>query len=532
MSNPRDYLDSSNATTDFVEGRLISHRAQTSSSPLHNPTFKKMVILDVVSDPINILNKSLEANKKVEYWRNVLKVSNMKFATVLPRNTIIGHFIHSNENPMFAFPFFPSHFAFPCKPGETVWVMVEDPDMPKPEIVYWMCRVTELHHADDINHTHSPRSYDISFSGIDRESKQERSKNDGKTNPFYELRNGNVLLVDGGSRRIDRNNLLVQTSEEEDYFEKLIKVTDAARLMQYESIPRFKKRPGDIALEGTNNSLIVLGTDRTTNIGTYAEEASNKSQLGPVPSFNEKDIHDGDSGSIDLVVGRGQTKETFGEQVSTTSIIGASGKNKGKELKKELGKSEDQLSISEGDLDLKNDRSRIQISQRTKVDTNFGLVEFSKSYSSGEKILGTPIEDDKDGDAAIVLKTDKIRLIARSDIEIIVTGYEKVKNAKNFEIKNQNESLNTWASVVIKSNGDIVFKPSSLGYIKLGGDDANLGIVCSDAAVTANNGTVVGSPLITTMGGQFAGSKPLGTGANDACLAPGQAKFASKVLIK
>jgi len=528
--NPRDFIQSSDITTQFVEGNLISPKGQLDSAPLHNPTFKKMVILDVVTDPISILGSEMQTIKKIEYWRNILKVTNLKYANVLPRNTIVGHFINSNESPMFAFPFFPSHFSLPCKPGETVWVIIEDPDLPKPDIVYWMCRVTEPHIADDVNHTHAPRSYDISFAGVDRSSKKDRSENNGKTKPVYELRNGNVLITGANDeRRIDRNNLLIMTANEEDYFEKLIRVTDASQLIQYEAVPRFKKRPGDIVLEGTNNSLIVLGTDRSSSAGKYEDTGT---VMGPVPSTMPEDMQGGDAGSIDLVVGRGQTKETFGEQVSTTSIFGATSSTAGIEIKKELGKAEDQLSLKEGDFDLKNDRSRIQISQKTKVDTNYGLSSYNSSFSAGNPSPGTPIKDDEDGDAAIVIKTDKIRLIARSDVEILVTSYKDGANAKEAFIKNEVDDTKKWASVVIKSNGDIVFKPSELGYIKLGDDDANLGIVCSDAPVTPTNGTVVGPPMITTMGGQFAGSKPAGTAANSPCLAPGQAKYASKVLIK
>lgn len=523
---PRDYLESTDIATDFVEGKLISPRSQLKSPTAQNPTFKKMVVLDVVSDPVSVLDIN---DKKIEYWRNVLKVSNMKYASVLPRNTIVGHFIYSLESPIFAFPFFPSHFALPCKPGETVWVMVPDPNASdNPSLVFWMCRVTEPHFADDVNHTHSPRVQDISFAGVSKSSKKDRSENDGATDPYYELRNGNILLAGNDRRRIDRNNLYIKTAEDEDYFEKLVRVTDAARIMQYEAVPRFKKRPGDIVLEGTNNSLIVLGTDRTSSLAKY-EDA--KTVMSISPSFDDKDMQ-GDAGSIDLVVGRGQTKETLGKVVSTTSVFGAEGKTKGKEIKKELGKAEDELSKQEGDFDLVNDRSRIQISQRTKVDTNFGLASYNSDFSTGNTRPGTPIADDIDGDSAIVIKSDKIRLIARSDVEILVTSYEEIDNAKETKIKNELTDTTKWASIVIKSNGDIVFKPSSLGYIKLGGDDAQLGVVCSDVPVSPSDGTVEGPPMITTMGGQFAGSSKTGTGENRQVLATGQAKYASKVLIK
>jgi hypothetical protein len=59
------------------------------------------------------------------------------------------------------------------------------------------------------------------------------------------------------------------------------------------------------------------------------------------------------------------------------------------------------------------------------------------------------------------------------------------------------------AGIVIKSNGDVVFVPSTAGIVKLGGDDANIALLGLDAGGGATNagGTVASPPLITTMGG-------------------------------
>jgi hypothetical protein len=77
-----------------------------------------------------------------------------------------------------------------------------------------------------------------------------------------------------------------------------------------------------------------------------------------------------------------------------------------------------------------------------------------------------------------------------------------------------------------------VFTPSKLGYIKLGGDDANRGIVCSDFPVTPTGGGIVGGPLLTTMGGQFAGAKSANSAGNLGAIAPSLGTYANKVLIK
>ena len=505
-----DLLDTPNILSLMAEGRAASGAVY--ASPITpNPTFRRMVVIEVVLDP----DPSYVTPNKIEYWKNVLGVSNSKYAGILPRNTIIAQFAYSNIPPMFVFPFFPSHLSLPCKAGECVWAVIEDPNSNTLDMAYWMCRITEPHNADDVNHTHAPRAYDPDFSGIDKVSKRERELNDGRLDPRYELRNG-VVTYDGDLRKSSNNKRLIVNTDQEDIFESLTTFSDASFVTQYEAVPRFKKRPGDVVLEGSNNSLIVLGTDRVS--GSYQldqNEIERQGNPGPRPLIPQTDMQF-DAGSIDIVVGRGQTKETFGSQATTTSINGATANERGYSLRNELAKSEDLISPREGDPDLINDRSRIQISQKTSVDSNFGLDVFNEAEFN--------ISDSPDGDSAIVVKTDKLRLIARSDIEIIVKGFKEKTNSKGRTIKDeyQEDEDEKFAAIVIKSNGDIVFKPSDEGYIKLGDDNADRALLCTDTAAVLLSGSV--SPatpaLSNTMGGRFGG-----TGITT------QGTWASKVLV-
>ena len=152
---------------------------------------------------------------------------------------------------------------------------------------------------------------------------------------------------------------------------------------------------------------------------------------------------------------------------------------------------------NEGDPDLINDASRIKISHKTKTDTSFNLTNFNAQFS---------ISDSENGDPSIVIKSDKIRLIARQDVEILVTNGD-------------NSNSDSYAAIVVKTDGNIVFKPSSTGYIKLGGDEANKAILCTDIPATPLNGTVKASPIFTT------GNSVIGTSA------VGQGTFASKILV-
>lgn len=454
-----------------------NHDPNDQPAPFSPQAFVRMIVLDVISDPNFSITKE---NKKEEY--EGIGVSNMFYYADLPRNTIVVKSAKKQGLPMFAFPFFPSHIALPCKVGESVWVFIEN------DKAFWFCKITESRLADDVNHTHCGNSFEIShdMSTTELIDADKNGTSETGENIWHELRNGYVSVTAG--ERVTVPETVILTGEAEDVFEKLVTETDASQLTSYESVPRFSKRPGDVALEGTNNTLIVLGSDR-------------KDEL-------KKTSFDGSSGMIDIVAGRGQTKKTYGTAADTTRIV--AGKKKGEKIKSELNKSPSVLEADEGNPDFKNDRSRIIVSQRTSVDKNFEL----ESYNNGK----FDISDSSDGDAAIVIKTDKIRLIARADVEIIVKGFSQEKSPDGQKRKDEEADVEKWASIVIKANGDIVMKPSKEGYIKLGSEKADLAVLCEKA--TKLSGVVTCPAGITdTMGG----IQGLG--------GPGQGQFATKVLL-
>jgi len=460
------------------------------------PTFYRMVVLEVIFDP------SIIDQTKVDYWQSVINVSNIRFANVLPRNTIVAQKMLKGttemSRPMFLLPFFPSHLSLPCKPGEIVWAMFEDPNAKTSEMGYWFCRIAEPHFIDDVNHTHHPRQFDYALSN----SLRDRFQGTNTANRVYENRLGRTVLSDSGERFTEIKSEILPFDEENE-FERLLTDTDAGKMIQYESVPRFRKRPGDIALEGTNNSLIVLGTDRSGPVSSYNVDQI-EPERGLVP-LGTSDLF-GNAGSVDIVAGRGTLPSTGGSEVSVTEI------NTGQELKRELGKMPDELVSAEGDPDFINDRSRVLISQRTLTDTNFDTGNYNSQFG---------ISDSSSGDASVVIKSDKVRIIARSDIALIVQNFNlQPASGSKPELMLDNDDQKKWASITIKANGDIVFTPSELGYIKLGGEDAYNALLCTDKPAFVQNGTVTFPPGI------------ISTGADVIGIGGQQGTFAKKILVK
>jgi len=488
----------------LVDGSLnhnIAQINQLARDPA--PTFFRMIILEVIPDP-TIIDEN-----KLDYWNNVIGVSNIMLAKSAPRNSIIGQRIKTGveeiSRPMIVFPFFPSHIALPCKPGEMVWTMFEDPNAKFKEIAFWFCRIAEPHFVDDVNHTHHPRQLDTTF------AQGTIQKAQGLT-PIYEMRNGKVVTSADGTRSVQQGSETID-SDNEEIFENFITQNDVSPMMHYESVPRFKKRPGDVALEGSNNTLVVLGTDRAGPIAGYSSGPGLKTTI---PS---NDLQ-GFAGSIDIVAGRGMSVETGGYPVSTTRIID------GEELKKEITKAEEETSPFEGDPDFFLDRSRVLVSQRTMTDKNFFL-------SSALEAMG--VADSENGDASVVIKSDKVRIIARSDISFVVTSFVPISSEDGrSEHKVEDADNNNWASITIKANGDIVFTPSKDGYVKLGGDDATSAILCTELPANFSGGQVTALPIATTAGGFVGtnGGKNVDANAVNRIKKPDLGTFSTKVLIK
>jgi hypothetical protein len=491
---------------DFAEGRSNSSITQSKHREPEKSQFLRMIVLEVISDP----NYDLTDEKKKARWQG-LGVSNMTYADILPRNSIIARKMSSDEPPMFVFPFFASHLSLPCKPGECLWVMIENP-AGHSDAAFWMTRIIEPHLSDDVNHSHPGRSFEVTMNPdtVKIAENEKSGKAESGEDVWHELRNGPVVNVNDDRTTAYEGSLL--RGEPEDIFERLITESDASKLMSFEPVARFRKRPGDIAFEGSNNSLIVLGTDRESSIAAYNDPVTEleKSLWTKTTSYPESDFLN-DAGTIDIVVGRGQTEATFGKSASTTSIRDAKGKTKGTSIKKELNKSPAIISASEGDPDYVNDRSRILVSQRTRVDRNFDLTSYNTT-------IDEKMSDSITGDAAIVIKTDKVRLIARNDVQFLVTNFTAGKTPDGAPIAIDESDASKWASITIM-NGDIIFKPSQEGYIKLGSENADKALLCTDKPAKPVLGTVHASPITDTSVG-FIGTS-----------APGQGTWAKKILV-
>mgnify|MGYP001567444818 FL=1 len=496
MSNPFDKIDKhlAEGTADKI---LATRAAYGHGGDNTQAIFHRFVVLETVFDPTTV------DEKKADYFQHKLGVVNIKYAMVLPRNAIVARRVQEGttsavEPAMFLFPFFPPAISMPLSPGDHVWVMFEHPTGKSGDLGYWFNRIVEVGFVDDVNHTHSPRALEPSFSPGTKDTA------DG-AKPVYEFRNGRPAKRDGERYSVTET---MHTQGDADAYEKLMTDSEGGKLMKYEPVPRYRKRPGELAFEGTNNTLIVLGRDRTGAVAKYKDDPDKGAQVVDKIPEDDTPLDEKGTGQIDLVVGRGQTEDTGGKIAKSKTVM------KG-DFQEELDKSKKELVEKEGDPDFKNDRSRILIAQKTKPDKNFKIDKVVEKHATKD-----PVKDKADGGGAIVIKSDKVRLIARQDVVIIVRGIKGSETDDNGNLLDVDTDPDKCASLIIRTNGDIIFTPSKEGIVKLGGDDANLAVLCTKINNQGAGGSVTASPIVDTMAGAQGGADGL------------NGTFAKKVLMK
>jgi len=450
--------------------------------------FKRAKTVEIISHPYvlndNIVNQLLEdTNKKLTNKKNKHLLKD------LPRNSIIAQLIDTNER-IIAIPFFSSHISLPLKSGEDVWIYKEDRASSEGEEksveYFWMSRIHGMNFYEDVNFTHEDRKYLKRY-----EDKTELSsstelfvlENDVKEKtPIAQFNDGPVYNTPTGklsnpNTRQNVNNLKL----------------NLAGTHIIEDVPRYSKNPGDLVIQGSNNTLIRLGTNS-------AYESNQSSYNAPRPlSYNDYSKY---SGTIDIVAGRAAISK---EQLTSNELVDYhlnkesvfyraiskrasrngmlvvfNEKNSLENLKDtDYYLRTNAQNLAEGDTDFYTDVSRLYVSEYCAGDTllNYTGINSIENSPTGFK---SPSER-KDFRGFIIAKSDEIRLVARGNVFNINRSSDNLFSvSENFQ--------ETGGSIKIIKEGN----STNLAYLSLEHDGIvslnGSKIVIGDESKTKENG--------------------------------------------
>lgn len=370
------------------------------------PILQKAIVIEVINDPASL---SVEQKQAIANT-----VSNRRLIDVMPIGSVVARLITAGQGQastsnIILFPFYSSHIMLPVSPGETVFAIFENYDNTGSEVGFWLTRIHNFRTIEDVNFTHHDRIFDpkLNFATYSASAIRERPED----SPAPTFPNGNGL-PEGASISSPRTT--------ERPIESIISSSQAYKLLTLEAVPRWAKRPQELVLQGSNNSLIVLGEDRNGSV--YSATGSNPLDLK------------GKAGTIDLVVGRGrvppQPGDEPGDDSSPTSC---------RTIRNERGYLENDKAPfvrnrrngeipNEGNPDPIGDAARVYITQKSNVDLNYllagdaeGVQEYPSDILMPEQPQATGNEEQYNR-SYVLGKADHVRLIARRDPELDIKG--------------------------------------------------------------------------------------------------------------
>lgn len=377
MSTIANAVLSAASTSGKTKGSLENSNQAPAS------TFMRAAVVELLNDPSyyddstliqmfsRISNKDiLTGNPQVPPFSEANGDTAEKLRYLIPRNSVLVNILNAgasgSENGLtLCFPFFPPHIQLPVKPGEQIWVTT--PDSTNPQYIYWMCRITGPGFVDDINYTHLDRQI------LPAPTAVSASFPNGPNTP------GKLTLKVGST-----------FEEQKKAFSTIVTNSSSSLSFTPDPVPRLSRRPGDLVLQGSNNTLILMSDDRGWG-SSEDPEGSGKSNASKTDTEQDKIL----AGSIDVVVGRGRfLKQPELDAIPAgTSPQVIENSRDGQETGKYF------TNPIEGDPDFVSDSSRVYISMNTNGDEKLGL-----EYPS---IDGTSIDPVNDS-PYVIMKSDEI----------------------------------------------------------------------------------------------------------------------------
>jgi hypothetical protein len=376
-------------------------------------TFMRAVVVELLNDPsyytdeelIELFNnlanpKILTGNPDVPPFSEDDGDTAEKLRYLIPRNSLLVNIVNagsakSESKLTLCFPFFPPYMQFPVKAGEQIWIMSERPSQ-ELTYLYWMCRITAPGFTDDINYTHLDRQI------LPTPLEDPQFPNGAGTPPLFTMPNA-------------------------DSFDTIVNESSSGLSFTSEPVPRLTRRPGDLVLQGSNNTLILMSDDR----GWGADENPANSETSNA-SKTDVEISKSLAGSIDVVAGRGRFLGNAGELPTTTAPLVITNARDNEETDKYF------TNPVEGDPDFVNDSSRVYVSMNTSGDEKLGL-----EYPA---IDGTDVEAVSDS-PYVIIKSDEVRIVGRKNDGEGING--------SIKIIKEGEDGSDKAVIIIQPDGSI-----------------------------------------------------------------------------
>lgn len=493
------------------------------SKPGANTYYTKGVVVEYISNPAAYLSRVFRdtlTNEEKSVRDSMIpsssedfsekEVQNHRISRYMPPNSIVAYIDknRSNEKPVIVYPFFPPHISLPLKPGEQVWILVESKG-DNNDFYYWMSRVATDRQIDDLNYTNMDRTDAIRALSDAYDEEGSNVTDDG-------LLSAAVTAEIFDNPRIP-NGLSVSQ----------IHAASVAYRSEFisEPVPRVLGKASDLSLQGSNNAVIQLTTEKFRK----SEDIVSREFLGSEGSENGLSTHTPRSGTIDMFVGHEKNRLEELSKLSDPEEAASAGMLNVRLNKRLVGNQSfetyetskiDEFALGsenelEGDDSARNVHSRLYLGMNAAPDESFEFANLDFSSKNEFNVDHAAV-----GSSA-VLYSNHIRSYAEDSLRLHVyppdptrdsvsvperPGGAVIDMSSDGTITLQSGEGEEASKIILRSNGNIVIKPGKTGILYLGGDEtetAGVAVSATNISTPLNGQTVASVPAVqTTMGGQ------------------------------
>tara|TARA_Y100000592_G_scaffold98656_1_gene172326 strand:- start:665 stop:2413 length:1749 start_codon:yes stop_codon:yes gene_type:complete len=374
----------------------------------------------------------------------------------LPAGSIIAKTKFSDKSDIIiCLPLMSSHFQISIKKGEDIWYFEDESKYTSNSNSsfiknYWLSRIYSF--EEDVNFTHHERDFEKNNQNKNKDIglKEKKGAKTTRSN-----KNKKLNTKDG----IEKPRFLeVESMKSNDHIntnvESIIK-SNISSGFSFKAIPRFYDGIGSTTIQGSNNTIINLGTNL----------------------INKKD-----TGAIDIVTGRlSLIDEVYSESIRKTKNYNvlSSKTNKTAEtitfsynekypyykISNSIGieetlKDATHYSVKASDLkgspkefnrDIEADASRIYISEKDNLDSGYinnEFIEYQTNITDDDS--NNSIQRYNDQYPSILCKTNHLRIYARKPFE-----NSKI-NSSSVRIIKESDKYKNYSHICLENNGNIL----------------------------------------------------------------------------
>ena len=401
----------------------------------------------------------------------------------LPNGTIIGKNYFSDNNVFISLPFMSSHIKMPLKTGEFFWYFVDEDkslDSKFNKVLriknFWISRIHGTNISEDLNFSFYQRDFEkLENINIDKVKTTKETKEEKEGLNSLDKKNQNIknsiLKESIKPIGLEDSKVFSEENKNADMFslttKNIIENSSTMDKFNFKAFGRFSSKEEDLTFQGSNNTLINLGTANDRKKGSIDIVAGRGYIKNYNKTFSDENTNtfkffvfkENDEGIPSLV--QDEPLKAIIEDNENLEIIKIKNQDGYEELLKDhryyfannssekIKSIKDRVMI-ENDNIIENDASRIYITESENIDNSSyyqvsnldKIIDIESSFKVDKKSLNIP---------SIFIKSNNIRIASRKQTK----NKDDIVEEGSIRLIKESSEYENYSNILLEKDGNI-----------------------------------------------------------------------------